>query len=64
MAGMDVEMFQQAMWLSVYGAYIASRARASADAGRSPDQGAVTRWAHEAAIIANMVAVTNGAPTR
>lgn len=62
---MGMEMFQQARWLAVYGAYIASMARDQVGSGHgSPSQADVERFARKAAALANMVAVANGDPKR
>lgn len=62
---MGVEMFQQARWLAVYGAFIAVQAQQKMNEGRgAPDQDDVDRYVEEAATLANMVAITNKDPER
>jgi hypothetical protein len=63
--GMPFETFQQARWLAVYGAFIATQAQAKMDEGSgAPDQADVNRFCEEAAELANMVAIANGDPER
>jgi hypothetical protein len=58
---MDVESFQQARWLAVYGASVALQAqRMKADHGRTPDQEDVAYFCQEAARLANMAADASG----
>lgn len=66
MAGMDVEAFQQAQWLAVYGAFVAARAQRKMETRvrGAPDQDDVNRWVEEAASLADMVAIANGNPKR
>jgi hypothetical protein len=62
---MGREMFQQARWLAVYGAFIAAQAQQKMAEGRgAPDQSDVDRYVEEAAALANMVAVSNKDPER
>lgn len=62
---MGLEMFQQARWLAVYGAFIAVQAQAKTNEGRgAPDDDDVKRYVEEAVTLANMVATCNGDPER
>jgi hypothetical protein len=62
---MGLEMFQQARWLAVYGAYIAALAQHKFASGcGAPTQSDVNRYSEEAVALANMMAVANGDPER
>ncbi len=62
---MDLETFQQARWLAVYGAFIAVQAQDKIESGRgAPDQEDVDRYVEEASTLADMVAIATGDPTR
>ena len=62
---MGLEMFQQARWLAVYGAFVAVQAQQKMSEGRgAPDQDDVNRYVEEAETLANMVAISNKDPER
>jgi hypothetical protein len=61
----DVESFQHARWLAVYGAAVALQAqRMKVDQGRTPDEADVAYFCREAVKLANMAADAVGDPRR
>lgn len=62
---MDLESFQQARFLAVYGASVALQAQRKFDDGRgAPTQEDVKRYVEEATTLANMAAEAVGDPER
>ena len=62
---MGVEMFRQARWLSVYGAWVALQAHQKMLEGRgAPDEHDFAGYVEEATTLANMAAEAVGDPER
>lgn len=62
---MDLESFQQARFLSVFGAFVAMRAHQKMVEGRgAPNAGDMARYVEEATEVANAMAEEVGDPRR